>query len=102
MGTRRTPEDRAAALAADRRRLQQLSGTRAIAPRVRHCWVRQGDRAVEGLLLDWTRAAAGWSARVALVGIAGEIEMIDVASDAVLPARRIDEQDNTGCVHFPE
>ena len=87
MGSRRTLEDRAAALAADQRRLRQLSAPRPVAPRIRHCWVRRGDRAVEALLVDWTRSNSTWSARVALVDHAGNLQVLDVASRDVLPAR---------------
>ena len=46
------------------------------------------DVAVEGLVLDWTRNAAGlWNARVAMVGANGALQIEVVAAEALLPAR---------------
>ena len=36
-------------------------------PGIRHCWIRQGDRAVEALLVSWLDTPAGWQAEVVFV-----------------------------------
>lgn len=98
MGARRTPEDRQDRLRSDRHRIQPLRGQGAtsgggwIAPRQRHCWVRKtgprGEHAMAGIVLGWRRtdttsASSRW---VALVAVAGEAQLLEVAE---LPASDI-------------
>lgn len=95
MGSRRTPQDRAADRERDRAVLARLGGPEPsssstpprFAPLSRHCWVRRGEAAVEGLLVWWLRSETGWRAEVLVVdgGLAPRVLMVDAAD--VRPAR---------------
>lgn len=94
MGTRRTLLDRAEELARDQRTLARLRHNAMdpatavqVRPKVRHCWVRQGDIAVEALLVDWIHSPTGWKAEVVFVDETSAVGMRIVAADDLRAAR---------------
>lgn len=113
MGTRRTPEDRAARAARDRQFLERgrISGatpatpasddsaTELVPPRQRHCWVRRpavtgptDAIAVEGIVLGWRRlhdqhGQERWFARVVIAGEDDLPQVLELPSSAVRAAK---------------
>ncbi len=55
-------------------------------PRIRHCWVRRGEMAVEGLLLSWVMTERGWQAEVALVAEDGALRTVVAHAADVRPS----------------
>lgn len=97
MGSRRTMQDRAEEKARDQRLVARFMPRSAdtadpaaaadgVPPKDRHCWVRQDDRAVQALLICWTRGPGGWWAEVVLVD-RGEVRTLTVPASDVRPAR---------------